>query len=313
MRVNVKKHSTRKGARIVAYVDPDARNATMLDLLDRLARRRNAEVLALRVLPELPWYISGRQGKRIRAALEHEATEGLEREMEPLVRTGLKVRRRVAWGRPFYVVIGEALRRPTQLVLMTAHGEGRGKTPFFGSTAMHLFRKCPVPVWVVKPGRARRIRRVLASVDPAQSRPERVDLNGEILGAALEIATSEEAELHVCHAFSTLSERVIPQESRAYVAELKTRVSEALERLVSPFQLSLDGGRVHMLDGDPGRVIPEFVAKERIDLLVMATIARTGVPGMLIGNTAERMLQSVDCSVLAIKPRGFVSPVQSER
>jgi nucleotide-binding universal stress UspA family protein len=65
-----------------------------------------------------------------------------------------------------------------------------------------------------------------------------------------------------------------------------------------------------MLDGDPGRVIPEFVATERIDLLVMATIARTGVPGMLIGNTAERMLQSVDCSVLAIKPRGFVSPVR---
>jgi nucleotide-binding universal stress UspA family protein len=308
----MKKHSTRKGARIVAYIDPHARNASLLDLLDRQARRRSADVLALRVLRELPWYVRGSQGKRIRAALEHEATVGLEHEMEPLVRAGLKVRRRVAWGRPFHVIIGEALRRPTQLVLMTAHGEGQGETPFFGSTAMHLFRKCPVPVWVVKPRRARRIRRVLAAVDPAESPPEGVELNAEILGAALEIATSENAELHVCHAFSTLSERVIPQESRAYVRELRRRVREALGRLLSPLELSVDDRRVHMLNGDPGQVIPEFVAKEKIDLLVMATIARTGVPGLLIGNTAERMLQSVDCSVLAIKPRGFVSPVQPE-
>jgi nucleotide-binding universal stress UspA family protein len=299
-----------KGARILAYIDPNAKNASLLDLLERLARRRNADVLALRVLQELPWYVRGSQAARIRKALEHEACVGLEREVEPLVRAGLPVRRQVAWGRPFEVIIREALRHPTQLVMKTAHGERRSGTPLFGSTARHLFRKCPVPVWVVKPRRARRIRRVLAAVDPVEPTPDEVDLNPEILQMALDIASSENAELHVCHAFWSLTERVLPKESRSYVGEFEARAKEAMAQLLSPFELSPDDRRVHMLDGDPGRVIPEFAEKEKIDLIVMGTIARAGVPGLLIGNTAERMLQALDCSVLAIKPEGFVSPVR---
>jgi nucleotide-binding universal stress UspA family protein len=37
----------------------------------------------------------------------------------------------------------------------------------------------------------------------------------------------------------------------------------------------------------------------------MGTISRTGFPGVTIGNTAETILQSVTCSVLAVKPDGF--------
>jgi nucleotide-binding universal stress UspA family protein len=42
----------------------------------------------------------------------------------------------------------------------------------------------------------------------------------------------------------------------------------------------------------------------------MGTISRTGVAGLLIGNTAERVLQKANCSVLAVKPDGFSSPVR---
>ncbi len=49
---------------------------------------------------------------------------------------------------------------------------------------------------------------------------------------------------------------------------------------------------------------------EKADLLVMGTVCRTGVPGFFIGNTAEDVLQQVDCSVLAVKPKGFVTPVK---
>jgi nucleotide-binding universal stress UspA family protein len=41
----------------------------------------------------------------------------------------------------------------------------------------------------------------------------------------------------------------------------------------------------------------------------MGTVCRTGIPGLIIGNTAERVLDVVDCSVLTVKPEGFVSPV----
>jgi nucleotide-binding universal stress UspA family protein len=56
-------------------------------------------------------------------------------------------------------------------------------------------------------------------------------------------------------------------------------------------------------------VIPWVVRKRKIDLLVMGTICRTGIPGFIIGNTAEKVLDTINCSVLTVKPVGFVSPV----
>jgi len=40
----------------------------------------------------------------------------------------------------------------------------------------------------------------------------------------------------------------------------------------------------------------------------MGTVCRTGIAGFLIGNTAENVLNDVDCSVLTVKPEGFASP-----
>ncbi len=67
----------------------------------------------------------------------------------------------------------------------------------------------------------------------------------------------------------------------------------------------------YLLKGEPRERIPEIVRRSKADLLVMGMVCRTGVPGFLIGNTAETALQHVDCSVLTVKPKGFVTPVQS--
>ena len=66
---------------------------------------------------------------------------------------------------------------------------------------------------------------------------------------------------------------------------------------------------IHTAKGSPARIIQEAVTHLDPDLLVMGTISRGGIAGLLIGSTAERMLDRVDCSILAVKPAGFVSPV----
>jgi len=58
--------------------------------------------------------------------------------------------------------------------------------------------------------------------------------------------------------------------------------------------------------------IPEIVKEEKIDLIMMGTVGRTGIPGLLMGNTAETVLNRIDCSVLAVKPEGFITPVRLE-
>ncbi len=56
-------------------------------------------------------------------------------------------------------------------------------------------------------------------------------------------------------------------------------------------------------------VVPKLAAEAQIDLIVMGTVARAGLAGYFIGNTAETVVQHATCSVLTVKPEGFVSPV----
>lgn len=55
-------------------------------------------------------------------------------------------------------------------------------------------------------------------------------------------------------------------------------------------------------------MIPDEAKYQSADLVVMRTVARTGLSGVIIGNTAEDVLNSIACSVVAIKPASFVSP-----
>lgn len=68
----------------------------------------------------------------------------------------------------------------------------------------------------------------------------------------------------------------------------------------------------HLLKGAARKEIPALAKRLAIDCIVMGTVARTGIRGFIMGNTAETILEQIDCSVLAIKPPGFVTPVVLE-
>ncbi len=83
-----------------------------------------------------------------------------------------------------------------------------------------------------------------------------------------------------------------------------------LAELVQPYALRDLESQVYMLQGEPGQSIPEVAAKMEAELILMGTVSRTGVAGLLIGNTAERIHRQVDSSVLTVKPDGFVTAVK---
>ena len=85
--------------------------------------------------------------------------------------------------------------------------------------------------------------------------------------------------------------------------------SEALAMLTHPVAERVKDAAIELVKGEPEDVISRYVEDHGIDLVVMGTVARTGIAGLLIGNTAERVLQRLRVSVLATKPAGFTSPV----
>jgi nucleotide-binding universal stress UspA family protein len=101
-----------------------------------------------------------------------------------------------------------------------------------------------------------------------------------------------------------------PEELTAYVESMRSNASGALHALAPQIRERLGEVRLELIKGEPADAIVQFVAERAVDLVVMGTVARTGIQGMLMGNTAESALQRLRCSVLAVKPRGFRAPIQ---
>ena len=87
---------------------------------------------------------------------------------------------------------------------------------------------------------------------------------------------------------------------------------EILSKKISQDTMSYLKPRMHIVKGRAHEVIPNLAGETKADLVVMGTLARTGIPGLIVGNTAESILNNLNCSVLAIKPSGFVTPVTLE-
>lgn len=68
---------------------------------------------------------------------------------------------------------------------------------------------------------------------------------------------------------------------------------------------------IHHKRGAPENIVPLVVDRNEINTLVVGSLSRTGFLGLLIGNTAENLLQKLSCSVLTFKPDEFKSPLEA--
>jgi nucleotide-binding universal stress UspA family protein len=239
----------------------------------------------------------------------------LDEVAEKLKDEEFRVRTVVTSGQPFIEVIRQVISKKHDLVMMLADGVTNVREQLFGTLSSHLMRKCPCPVWIIKPTRRKKLRNVFAAVDPDPTDVTRNALNIEIIKRALTIAQSDNAKLHIVHAWNSLGGEATRTRRWMTKAEIRLYVEQDAadhkKRLDQLLEITTDGSEiVHMRQGKPGTVIPELIEREKADLLVMGTVCRTGIPGFFIGNTAEMILGQVDCSVLTVKPKGFQSPVK---
>lgn len=229
----------------------------------------------------------------------------------------------VLQGTPFIEIIKQVLRAGHDLVIKGVDQPADTNSLFFSSTHLHLLRKCPSPVWIIKKSRRRQYARVLAAVDPDPADPGRNALNRLIMDLATSLSATDGSELHVLNAWGFEEETTlrhsafikIPDEDLdALIEEERKRSAERLSQLMEnyPADESASGParQIHLVKGNAPQVIPEFARKRRVELIVMGTVARTGISGLFIGNTAESILNQIECSILAVKPPGFETPVK---
>jgi len=283
-----------------------------------LARHHRARLTLVHVIKGVPDDLAifdvGGRAVDVRALIHRDRQSALRAAAKSIVGMGVRPRTRLLVGDPFIEVIRDVLANARDLVVMTADGRRGLRRRLLGSMASHLVRKCPVPVLVVKPGKRGRFHRVAVAVDPGTPEVPQAALNRRLLELGAEVAKREDAELHVVHAWQLLGEGMLRGRgglSEAEVSDLLTREAATRRAALQPELRPCANlhPHLHLLKGNAADVVPRFVERERIDLLVMGSVSRTGIAGFLIGNTAERILDAVQCSLLVVKPEGFVSPV----
>ena len=234
--------------------------------------------------------------------------------------SGIQTSTRVFWGVAFVEIIRAVLRDGHDLVVKAINPNQtfRGQQ-VFGSLDMHLMRKCPCPIWILKDDFEREDLHVLAAVDPDPSDAEPQGLNRMIMDLSTSMCTSGNYRVDVVHSWSLGEEWTLLKSKQSNLSEKsidqiseKLRVSraQALDELLAHYSAEDKNLQVHLLHGDPSEVVPEITAKREIDVVVMGTVRRVDLSGMFMGNTAEIILNRISCSVLAVKPNDFRSPIE---
>ncbi|MDJ0624144.1 MAG: universal stress protein [Desulfocapsaceae bacterium] len=238
----------------------------------------------------------------------------------------LNVKIRVLSGKDFIVIIRYVLKNKCDLVIKAVAQESRLSSMFFGSLDLRLLRKCPCPVWLIKSEKRQKNNKILAAVQLEHIDDEgQLDaLNRKIMQISSSLAYTDEAELHIVNAWVVFEGgRLAKKLSKQYrddvehwVAEQRTSMHEAQQHFQEEFEQHLRREGLeklkytfHFLEGIAEEVIVTLADKLAVDLIVMGTLARTDLAGLLIGNTSEAILNQIDSSVIAIKPAGFISPV----
>ncbi len=285
-----------------------------------LAERNDADLTVFSVIEPIP--------KRRRFLTQNSRTVDLESLLisaridelkEAMPPSDKAARFEVVSGVRYIEIIDKVGRDGHDLVLTTPDQDQQRRGLRVSSTTMHLLRKCPVPVWVHSPNEHDPAV-IAVAVGPLDEGEPTDGLNVKLLELGASLAATRGAELHVIHAWRLEGETMLRSPRLSYptdriegmATEVRDEASFALQELLAKTGVS-QNATTHLRKGHAGDVINEVVAEIDPAIVVMGTVARTGVPGMIIGNTAERVLSSLDTSIMAVKPYGFVSPVEALR
>ena len=304
---------------LLVYNGRESEQSTLARAID-LATRNQARLTVIQVISQIPrdyrMLITSLFFDEIMENAVREHTLLLEKHIALFPETGM-IQLKVVAGREFIEIIKEVLRNNHDLVIKTVRGMGGTIDMLFDSTAMHLLRKCPCPVWLKKPGQGERFLRIMAAVDVVPLDVEENNLNNIIMELATSQAQLEKSELHIVHVWKKPDTHFLAGGLEYFSGDIDKLSNETknmhirlMDDLLEQYDLQHLQHYEHVMQGLADEIISEFAEQRQIDLIVMGTVSRTGIPGFCIGDTAEKILHRIDCSVLAVKPDGYISPVQ---
>ena len=88
---------------------------------------------------------------------------------------------------------------------------------------------------------------------------------------------------------------------------IKEKARSRLDVFVQSLEIDTTKLQVHLSWGTPWRDMCQTAEKIKAELMVIGNLGRRGVKGLVLGNTADRILSHSKSSVLAVKERNSKS------
>lgn len=221
------------------------------------------------------------------------------------------------WDHPLHEgIVRKVLDATPDFVVKDTHYHSALKRSIFSNTDWNLVRKCPAPLWLVKPRPLGTPTTLVASVDPVHEHDKPAALDRRILDAGREIAAAaESARLHVFHAFDPAPAYAVSADSMAFPISapmaditdaLKKMHEEAVQDLMKSYP-DIPKDNIHVVEGNVRERLDALVVEIDADLVVMGAVSRGTLERLLLGSTAEQVLDRIACDLLIIKPSNFAS------
>jgi len=305
---------------LIAVKNPDRRRHAVADKAIRLAKTLGASVEFFHAIAE-PVFgevqpLTGTSLQDIRREALALRQKRLDKIVERARGLGVKAEGSVEWDFPPHeAIVRRAVRVRADLIIAECH-EGARRQWLMRLTDWELLRSSPVPVLLLKSGRPWRRKIVLAAVDPghAHAKPSRLD--SLIVEKGQQLSNALRGKFHLMHAVYpsafgiTFVDPAVDGITLAAIYEqqkatARTEFGEFADTAKVPRK------RRHLVERDPETGIPAVAKAVRADVIVMGAVSRSGIKRLLIGNTAERVLSSIPCDVLVVKPAHFEKRVST--
>jgi universal stress protein E len=252
------------------------------------------------------------QEQKIRARhLDH-----LERLATPLRKKGLKVTCTAVWDFPAaHAIVRHGIRSRADLIVAESRPSHGGRW-FLRYTDWELLRLSPRPVLLIKSPGTYTSPAILAALDPSHGAEKPARLDDEILASAAALHRQLGGTLHALHAYvpGAVGLRPAQMAKEGFAERLEARARARATRAIGAELKAarLSSAQRHVVGLHPVNAIPGTARETGAAITVMGAISRSGLRRVIIGNTAEQVLDSLRCDVLVVKPPHFARRVAAE-
>tara|TARA_R110002072_G_scaffold13418_5_gene56157 strand:- start:3377 stop:4237 length:861 start_codon:yes stop_codon:yes gene_type:complete len=278
--------------------DPDFSNEVTLD--------RIREVPKEGTLFRVEHYLTpthAKDGSAFSKAIQ-EKRDWLNQLVAPLVAEGFNIKTGVhAYGKLHETIIANAVDFGADYIFKPLRHHSTLRRLMYTSTDWNLIRFCPCPLLLLSEKSQVHGKPVLATLDLETRDEPHKRLNKIVLERAHALSDLIGGEVHIVNAYNM----VTVAGGDASLDPLKYEVVQGRrdEYLKKAKSIAEANGvsieNIHLEEGAPEMVVNHVAESLGAGIIVLGTMARTGVSGMFIGNTAESVLEGANCDVFVIK------------